>query len=71
MPELKVSNEELQSLLVEQLGVIDQADFDRASRLAQRLRTPLIHTLVEQGRASHKHSYWTNLPAAGMSVSST
>jgi type IV pilus assembly protein PilB len=50
MPELKVSNEELQSLLVEQLGVIDQADFDRASTLAQRLRTPLIHTLVEQGR---------------------
>ena len=50
MPELKVSNEELQSLLVDQLGVIDQADFDRASTLAQRLRTPLIHTLVEQGR---------------------
>jgi hypothetical protein len=50
MPELKVSNEELQSLLVEQLGVIDQTDFDRASTLAQRLRTPLIHTLVEQGR---------------------
>src|SRR5262245_21146060 len=50
MSELKVSNEELQSLLVEQLGVIDRADFDRASTLAQRLRTPLIHTLVEQGR---------------------
>jgi type IV pilus assembly protein PilB len=50
MPELKVSNEELRSLLVEQLGVIDQIDFDRASTLAQRLRTPLIHTLVEQGR---------------------
>ena len=50
MPELKVSDEELQSLLVEQLGVIDRADFDRASKLAQRLRTPLIHTLVEQGR---------------------
>jgi len=50
MPELKVSDQELQSLLVEQLGVINQADFDRASKLAQRLRTPLIHTLVEQGR---------------------
>ena len=50
MPELKVSNEELQSLLVEELGVIEQADFNRASALAQRLRTPLIHTLVEQGR---------------------
>jgi type IV pilus assembly protein PilB len=50
MPELKVSNEELQALLVEELGVIDQADFSRASALAQRLRTPLIHTLVEQGR---------------------
>jgi type IV pilus assembly protein PilB len=50
MPELKVSDEELQSLLVEQLGVIDRGDFDRASNLAQRLRTPLIHTLVEQGR---------------------
>lgn len=50
MSELKVSDEELQSLLVEQLGVIDRTDFDRASTLAQRLRTPLIHTLVEQGR---------------------
>lgn len=30
--------------------MIDQADFNRASALAQRLRTPLIHTLVEQGR---------------------
>lgn len=50
MSELKVSNEELQALLVQQLGVIDQADFNRASTLAQRLRTPLIHTLTEQGR---------------------
>lgn len=50
MPELKVSDEELQSLLVEDLGVIDQADFSRASKLAARLRAPLIHTLVEQGR---------------------
>jgi type IV pilus assembly protein PilB len=50
MPELKVRDEELQNLLVEQLGVIDRADFDRASTLAQRLRSPLIHTLVEQGR---------------------
>ena len=50
MSELKVSDEELQSLLVEQLGVIEQTDFDRASTLAHRLRTPLIHTLVEQGR---------------------
>ena len=53
MPELKVSNEELQTLFVEQLGVIDQADFNRASALAQRLRTPLIHTLIEQGRIPH------------------
>ena len=50
MSELKVSDEELQSLLVEQLGVIDRTDFDRAITLAQRLRTPLVHTLVEQGR---------------------
>ncbi|NWF72831.1 MAG: type II/IV secretion system protein [Nitrospirae bacterium] len=50
MPELKVRDEELQTLLVEQLGVIDRADFNRASTLAQRLRSPLIHTLVEQGR---------------------
>jgi type IV pilus assembly protein PilB len=50
MPELKVSDDELQKLLVDQLGVIERADFDRASNLAQRLRTPLIHTLVEQGR---------------------
>jgi type IV pilus assembly protein PilB len=50
MPDLKVRDEELQQLLVEQLGVIDRADFDRANTLAQRLRSPLIHTLVEQGR---------------------
>jgi type IV pilus assembly protein PilB len=50
MAELQISEEELRSLFVEQLGVIDQTDFDRAAKLAKRLRVPPIHTLVEQGR---------------------
>jgi type IV pilus assembly protein PilB len=50
MPEPQVSDEELRSLFVEHLGVLDQADFDRACKLAKRLRVPLMHTLVEQGR---------------------
>ncbi len=70
MPELKVSNEELRSLLVEQLGVIDQIDFDRASTLAQRLRTPLIIRLSSKA-ASHRRSYWNSLPAVGTSDLST
>lgn len=50
MAELQISEEELRALFVVHLGVIDQSDFDRASKLAKRLRTPLTHTLVEQGR---------------------
>jgi type IV pilus assembly protein PilB len=40
----------MRSLLVEHLGVIDQADFDRAGKLANRLRVPLVHALIDQGR---------------------
>jgi type IV pilus assembly protein PilB len=50
MADLQISEEELRSLFVERLGVLDQADFDRAAKLANRLRVPLMHTLVEQGR---------------------
>lgn len=50
MAELLVNEEELRSLFVENLGVIDQTDFERAAKLAKRLRVPLMHTLVEQGR---------------------
>lgn len=50
MVELQISEEELRAVFVENLGVIDQTDFDRAAKLARRLRTPLTHTLVEQGR---------------------
>jgi len=50
MAEPQVSDQELHALFVEQLGVIDQTDFDRACRIAKRLRVPLMHTLVEQGR---------------------
>ncbi len=50
MAELLINEEELRSLFVENLGVIDQTDFERAAKLAKRLRVPLMHTLVEQGR---------------------
>ena len=50
MAELQVTEEELRSLFVENLGVIDQTDFDKSTKLAKRLRVPLMHTLVEQGR---------------------
>jgi type II secretory ATPase GspE/PulE/Tfp pilus assembly ATPase PilB-like protein len=50
MPSLHVPEEELQSLFVSQLGVITQAEFDKAKRLAARLKVSLIRTLVEQGR---------------------
>jgi type IV pilus assembly protein PilB len=50
MAELQINEEELRALFVENLGVIDQSDFDRAAKLARRLRTPLTHTLIEQGR---------------------
>lgn len=50
MAEFQVTEDELRSLFVENLGVIDQTDFDRSTKLAKRLRVPLMHTLVEQGR---------------------
>jgi type IV pilus assembly protein PilB len=50
MAEFQVTEEELRSLFVENLGVIDQTDFDKSTKLAKRLRVPLMHTLVEQGR---------------------
>lgn len=36
-----------------ELGVLDQADFEKARTLAERLRVPLERTLVEQGRIPH------------------
>ncbi|MEE8492665.1 MAG: GspE/PulE family protein [Nitrospirales bacterium] len=53
MARLRITEEELRSLLVTELGVLDQADFEKARTLAGRLRVPLERTLVEQGRIPH------------------
>lgn len=70
MPELKFSNEELQSLLVKELGVIDQADFNRAAHSPNGSEL-LSFIRWSSKAASHKYSCWTNLPAVGVSDSST
>jgi type II secretory ATPase GspE/PulE/Tfp pilus assembly ATPase PilB-like protein len=49
MTGVHVTPEELKSLLVDQLEVIDEAAFDKASNMANRLRVPLEHTLAERG----------------------
>jgi type IV pilus assembly protein PilB len=49
MTGMQVTVEELKSLLVDQLEVIDEAAFDKARAMANRLRVPLEHTLAERG----------------------
>jgi hypothetical protein len=49
MTGVQVTTEELKSLLVDQLEVIDEATFEKASSMANRLRVPLEHTLAERG----------------------
>jgi type IV pilus assembly protein PilB len=46
---LQVTPEELKTLLVDQLEVIDAAGFDKAYAMANRLKIPLERTLVERG----------------------
>ena len=53
MIQLRLADEELRSLLVTELGVLDDVDFEKARRLSERLRVPLERTLVEQGRIPH------------------
>jgi type IV pilus assembly protein PilB len=50
MAGLRVSEDELRGLLVQQLGVLEEAEFEKARRTAARLRIPLERALVEQGR---------------------
>ena len=49
MTGVQVTAEELKSLLVDQLEVIDEVAFEKASSMANRLRVPLEHTLAECG----------------------
>ncbi len=47
---LRVTEDELRALLVRDLEVIDEAEFNRARTMATRLRIPLEHAVVERGR---------------------
>jgi Type II secretion system (T2SS), protein E, N-terminal domain len=49
MTGMQVTAEELKSLLVDQLEVIDETAFEKACAMANRLRVPLEHTLAERG----------------------
>lgn len=50
MTGLRVTEEELRWLLVSHLELIDEAEFERARRMAARLKLPLYRVLVERGR---------------------
>ncbi len=50
MAGLPVTEEELRSLLVTRLELLDGNEFDKARRMAARLRVPLERTLVERSR---------------------
>jgi type IV pilus assembly protein PilB len=47
---LRVSEDELRRFLVNRLEIMDAADFDKACRMAARLRIPLERAVVERGR---------------------
>ena len=64
MTGLRVTPEELKSLLVDQLGVIEPSEFEKAQKMAARLRVPLERSLVEQG-LSRKPSSWSIWPSTG------
>jgi type IV pilus assembly protein PilB len=49
MAGLQATAEELKTLLVDQLAIIDEASFEKARAVAARLRVPLERTLVERG----------------------
>jgi type IV pilus assembly protein PilB len=50
MSRLRVTEEELRYLLVSQLELIDETEFERARKMAARLKLPLDRALVERGR---------------------
>jgi hypothetical protein len=54
MAGLEVSEEELRDLVVNQIGIIDQAEFEKARTMAKRLGMPIEQTLVERGRIPYK-----------------
>jgi hypothetical protein len=49
MTGMEVTAEDLKSLLVDQLEVIDEAAFEKARAMANRLRVPIEYTLAERG----------------------
>ncbi len=50
MQGLRISEEEFRSLLVDQLEILDETEFEKARRMAGRLRVPLERAIVERGR---------------------
>src|SRR3989338_532409 len=50
MQALRISEEEFRVLLVDQLEILDATEFEKARRMAGRLRIPLERAIVERGR---------------------
>ena len=50
MSNVLVSEEELKALLVGELGLVDEAEFERARLMATRLKMPLERAVAERGR---------------------
>jgi type II secretory ATPase GspE/PulE/Tfp pilus assembly ATPase PilB-like protein len=50
VPALRISEEELRTLLVGQLEIMPEPEFDKARKMAVRLRIPLERAVVERGR---------------------
>ena len=50
MRTLRISEDEFRTLLVGQLEIMDEAEFERARKMASRLRIPLERAVVERGR---------------------
>ena len=54
MAVLRATEEELRSLLVEQLEVVEPTEFEKARTIARRFRIPLERALIERGRVPQK-----------------
>ncbi len=50
MSNVLVAEEELKALLVGELGLVDEAEFERARLMATRLKMPLERAVAERGR---------------------
>ena len=50
MRPLRISEDEFRALLVGELEIMDDAEFDRARKMASRLRIPLERAVVERSR---------------------